>query len=105
MADVRKTLKDSAYVTVGLGVLAVQKAQVSRRELTKQVESQITGTTEQVQKVARQFDERISPLFDRIEAALPEAARGLVKQARTAAQDVQGPLLGRRSNGSRARAA
>ena len=53
----------------------------------------------------RQFDERISPLFDRIEAALPEAARGLVKQARTAAQDVQGQLLGRRSNGSRARAA
>ena len=26
MADVNKTLKDAAYVTVGLGVLAVQKA-------------------------------------------------------------------------------
>jgi soluble cytochrome b562 len=90
-----KTLKDAAYVTVGLGVLAVQKAQVSRRELTKQVESQLSGTTEHLQKVARQFEERVSPLFDQIEEALPDAARDLVKQARTAARDVQDQLLGR----------
>ena len=93
MADVNKTLKDAAYVTVGLGVLAVQKAQVGRRELTKQVESQLNGTTEHLQKVARQFEERVSPLFDQIEGALPDTARDLVKQARTAARDVQ--LLGR----------
>ena len=88
-----RTLKDAAYVTVGLGVLAVQKAQVGRRELTKQVESQLNGTTEHLQKVARQFEERVSPLFDQIEGALPDTARDLVMQARTAARDVQ--LLGR----------
>ena len=48
--DLTKTLKDAAYVTVGLGVLAVQQAQVRRRELTKQVESQLSGTTEHLQK-------------------------------------------------------
>jgi len=96
--DLTKTLKDAAYVTVGLGVLAVQQAQVRRRELTKQVESQLSGTTEHLQKVARQVEERVSPLFDQIEVALPGAARDLVKQARTAARDV--PLLGRSSRGS-----
>jgi hypothetical protein len=97
-----KALKDAAYVTVGLGVLAVQKAQVRRRELTKQVESQLTGTTEHLQKVARQVEERVTPLVDQIEQALPGAARDLVKQARTAARDAQ--FLGRSGRG-RAQAA
>jgi len=88
-----KTLKDAAYVTVGLGVLAVQQAQVRRRELAKQVETQLAGTTEHLQKVARQVEERVSPLVDQLEVTLPSAARDLVKQARTAARDV--PLLGR----------
>ena len=50
MADVTKTVKDAAYVTVGLGVLAFQKAQVARRDLTKQVETQFTQTSEQVKE-------------------------------------------------------
>ena len=35
--DLSKTLKDAAYVAVGFGVLAFQKAQVRRRELEKQL--------------------------------------------------------------------
>ncbi len=35
--DINRTLKDSFYVTVGLGVIAFQKAQVQRQELRKQV--------------------------------------------------------------------
>ena len=35
--DLRKTLTDTAYVTVGLGVLGFQQAQVRRRELQQRL--------------------------------------------------------------------
>ena len=35
-----KSAKDALYVTVGLGVIAVQKAQVQRQELNKRLKSQ-----------------------------------------------------------------
>src|SRR5438105_11290828 len=89
MADVTKTVKDAAYVTVGLGVLAIQKAQVGRRELTKQVETQLAETGEQVQRFTRLVEERLQPVLDQIETALPESAKDLVKQARSAARDAQ----------------
>ena len=44
MPDLTKPLKDAAYVSVGLGVLAFQKAQVQRRELRQQVTKQLNGT-------------------------------------------------------------
>jgi ElaB/YqjD/DUF883 family membrane-anchored ribosome-binding protein len=107
MADVTKTVKDAAYVTVGLGVLAFQKAQVGRRELTKQVETQLkqvetqlSGTGEQVQRFASQLEQRIKPVLDQLEGSVPATAKDLVKQARTAAKDVQGQLRGR-TNGSK----
>jgi hypothetical protein len=38
--DVRKTLEDAAYITVGVGVIAFQQAQVRRREVQASVEKQ-----------------------------------------------------------------
>jgi len=35
--DVRKTLTDSAYVAIGIGVLGFQQAQVRRRELQQRL--------------------------------------------------------------------
>jgi len=35
--DIRKTVTDAGYVTVGLGVLGFQQAQVRRRELQKRL--------------------------------------------------------------------
>jgi hypothetical protein len=35
--DVRKTLSDTAYVTIGLGVLGFQQTQVRRRELQQRL--------------------------------------------------------------------
>jgi hypothetical protein len=37
MFDLRKTLTDTAYVTIGIGVLGVQQAQVRRRELQQRL--------------------------------------------------------------------
>ena len=36
-----KVALDALYVSVGLGVIAFQKAQVARQELTKSVEGQV----------------------------------------------------------------
>jgi prefoldin subunit 5 len=104
MADVTKTVKDAAYVTVGLGVLAFQKAQVARRDLTKQVESQLTVTSEQVQKLSKKVEGRITPVLDQVQQTVPAQAKDLVKQARTAAEQLQGQVRGRtttRTNGAK----
>ena len=37
--DIRKTLTDAGYVTVGLGVLGYQQAQVRRREIQSRLGS------------------------------------------------------------------
>ena len=103
MADVNKTLKDAAYVTVGLGVLAVQKAQVGRRELTSRVEAQLNETSEQVQKLAREVEKRVQPVIGQLEATLPAGAKDLVKQARDAAREAQAQLRSR-TNGAQRRA-
>src|SRR5581483_11784809 len=93
MADVTKTVKDAAYVTVGLGVLAFQKAQVARRDLTKQV-----------QTLSKKVEGRIQPVLGQLEQNVPAQAKDLVKQARTAAETLQGQVLNRtngRTNGAK----
>ena len=49
--DVGKTLQDVAYVGVGLGLLAFQRAQVRRQELQKNLSRLGTLAGEQVQLV------------------------------------------------------
>ena len=83
MPDVTKTAKDALYVTVGLGVLGYQKAQVRRRELARQVETQWGETAQQLQKLARELQGRVEPVLDQLEERLPGSARELVRQART----------------------
>src|SRR5436309_1654147 len=102
MADWIRPLKDGADVPVGLGVLAVQKPQGGRRELTSRVEAQLNETGEQVQKIARLVENRVQPVLGQLEAALPETAKDLVKQARDAAREAQAQLLGR-TNGAQRR--
>lgn len=45
--DINRTVKDGFYVTVGLGVIAFQKAQVRRQELRKQ----LRANAEQVRRI------------------------------------------------------
>src|SRR3954453_14273866 len=103
MADVTKTVKDAAYVTVGLGVLAFQKAQVARRDLTKQVGTQFTQTSEQVKDLSKKVEGRIQPALAQLEQTVPAQAKDLVKQARTAAEQLQGQVRSRtnRTNGAK----
>jgi len=41
LEDATKVLKDALYVSVGLGVIALQKAQVQRQELQKALEARL----------------------------------------------------------------
>ena len=102
MADIGKTLRDAAYVVIGAGVLTYQKAQVRRRELEKQFESQATEAREQIAKLAKGVEERWEPVvkeiesrLDEIEQRLPEQAGKVMKQARTIAKDAQTELASR----------
>ena len=45
--DVRKTLTDTGYIVVGLGVMGVQQAQVRGRDLRAKLDSRTGGALEQ----------------------------------------------------------
>ena len=101
--DVTKVLKDALYIGVGLGVLAVQKVQVQRQELRKQLKGQVGDARTQLSSVTKLVDERVQlveerlsgvesrvdALLDQLEARLPTAAKETVQQARTAAKDAR----------------
>ena len=101
--DLTKLLKDAFYVTIGLGVIALQRAQVRRQELTKQVSGQVDDAKSQLQSLTKLFDDRVKvveerlegvetrfeALLDQLEEHLPEQARDLAKQARTAAKEAR----------------
>lgn len=114
MTDVRSTLKDAAYVGIGFGVLAFQKAQVQRQELRKQVEAalgnakggfdklgddvqdriklveeRLEAITKQVESVADDFEERLSKALDEVQNRLPEQAKELFSKARDAGKDAR----------------
>ena len=120
--DHTKLLKDAVYVSIGLGVIAVQKAQVRRQELSKQVSSQVDDARTQLQTLTKRFDERVKlveerlegvedrfdALLDQLEEHLPEQARELAQQARTAAKEARSQVRGltrRPSNGASSSAA
>jgi hypothetical protein len=116
--DVTKTAQDAAYITVGLGVIAFQKAQVLRNDLSKSVvvdrtklendvktratearttlEAQLGDLRSELTKLVAKVEEAFEPVakeietrLDEVEARLPEQAKTLVSQARTQAKDAQ----------------
>jgi ElaB/YqjD/DUF883 family membrane-anchored ribosome-binding protein len=99
LEDVQKAVRDSFYVTVGLGVIAYQKAQVQRQELRKQFEDTI-GTAQQglgetaktVEERLEAVEHRIDEVLDDVEEKLPAQARQVLTQARTAAEDARQQL-------------
>jgi hypothetical protein len=78
-----QSVKDAFYTAVGFGVLGVQRLQVQRREMRKQL-----------RQVAGEVDQRVDPVLDDIQARLPGAPRVVVEQARVVAKSVRQSLLG-----------
>lgn len=99
--------KDAVYVTVGVGVLAFQKAQVRRRELVKLLDERIGSGKPQLEDLVKSFETRMKELDQRFvefeskldtmveqaESRLPEPAGEALHKAydvaRTARQQVR----------------
>jgi hypothetical protein len=108
-ANFARALQDGIYVAIGFAVLALQRAQVQRVELQKQVEAYLAAVREtaaaedvdvrmeamraQIMSVARAIDGQAVPTrrqvvvgIDRLEEVLPDQARDLVRMLREAAR-------------------
>jgi ligand-binding sensor domain-containing protein len=120
MADLNKTLQDAAYITIGLGVIAFQRAQVQRQEIKKQLEAQLgeakggfsklSGTVEdrvkaleerfegvqkQVEASLSEIEANVDKAVDELATRLPEPARDALNTARNAARDARTQLRAR----------
>ena len=76
-------VRDAAYLTVGLGVTAVEQAQARRRELALNVNDRLEATKIQVDTVV-----------DKIEAILPDKAAAVFGQARGLTDAAREQVLG-----------
>ncbi len=72
--EAEKTIKDGAYVVVGLGVLGFQQAQVRRRELAKRLASERDTVASQLEDTSQRVGVQLGGLGDRL-AANAEARR------------------------------
>ena len=112
--DVRATVKDAAYVGIGFGVLAFQKAQVQRQELKKKlntglgdaqgnlaslgttledrvklVEERLEALAKQGEQLADELEARVEKALDEVQERLPEQAREVFGQVRGVAKDAR----------------
>ncbi|MDP9070366.1 MAG: hypothetical protein M3N68_03590 [Actinomycetota bacterium] len=70
MADGPKSIKDAAYVAIGLGVMGWQRAQVRRRELAKELE-------ERLGPALKDLEERLQPVAEQARRAARQTAEQL----------------------------
>jgi hypothetical protein len=68
--EVADVVKDAAYVSVGLGVIAFQRLQVRRNELGKALRGQATAPTGPLGVVSSLVGERLKVVEERLGAAL-----------------------------------
>lgn len=115
LADTNEKLvaavRDAAYVTVGFGVLALQQAQVRRREMVRGIATRFGTSKAQVEQMLAKFetqfaklDSRVVAMETKIDAAVEKfedrlphqaaavvgQAHGLVKAARQQVRDLVG---------------
>ena len=63
--ELAKVLQDAAYVGIGLGVIAFQKAQVQRQELTKSLQGAVDDARTTVEDNLKLIEERLRSVADR----------------------------------------
>ena len=91
MAELRRTLREAAYVAVGAGVLGFQRAQVRRQELGKQLEGPRQELEAQLDEARRELTSlarELEPVLKGVAEQLGQAAREL--QARVRSRPDQG---------------
>ncbi len=122
--NLTQTMKDTAYVAVGLGVLGFQRAQVARVDLTKNlaedtgklqaqvkaqvedvtgaVEAQLSDVKTQVAKAVTSLEETLEPVakelegrLDEVGDRLPEPVKAVVASARQVAESAAASVRSR----------
>jgi hypothetical protein len=61
--DVRKTVTDTGYVAIGIGVLGIQQAQVRRREIQKRLGETGGCLGARAQDLGAQVKDRLEPVL------------------------------------------
>jgi hypothetical protein len=109
--DIPKTVQDAAYVTVGVGVLAFQQAQVRRREAQADLEAQVKKAHGAITRQAKDAKstlrtaardarakaealggdvrERVEPIVDQLQA-VPAQVKQAVDAGTTRARELVG---------------
>jgi len=108
--DLARVAKDSFYVTVGFGLLAVNRVQAARQDLQKALDSQfgdarvtvderlkaleerLESLSEQLESAYDTIEDRVEKVLDEVEDRMPESARELLHSARSAAKEASGTL-------------
>lgn len=99
--DVTRVAKDAFYVGVGAGVIAFQKAQVKRVELTEAVrdgardaQGRVEQLTSELESLAADLRSRLEGLIGAVEAdeVVADVVRTVRETAREAADQVRGVL-------------
>lgn len=107
-AEVANLARDAAYVMVGLGVLAFQRAQVARVELRAKLGGE-AGADQHVNHLVEALTRRVHDLDELVERAvtavensleplqeqLPPAARDLTRRAQDQAREVRSQIRAR----------
>ena len=89
--DLNQNVKDAAYVAIGFGVIGLQRAQVVRHDVAKQVKARIENLSGRIDKVEGQ----IEPVLDQLTGRLPAPARTALTDARAKAKQARTTLIGR----------
>ena len=94
--DLLARARDAGYTAVGFAVLAFQRLQVQRRELTKELAAELDeriGGKEGVRRIVKEVDKKVDPVLDSLEQRLPDDARRVFRQARVAGRAMERVLL------------
>ena len=73
--DVSNAVKDAAYVSVGLGVIAFQRLQVRRNELEKTLTSQAGAARSALDAVGSLLGDQAKVVEERLGAVLDRSGR------------------------------
>jgi len=68
--DLAEVVKDAAYVSVGLGLLAFQRLQVRRNELSKALSTPVEETKGTLELIGALLGERVKLVEERVTAAV-----------------------------------
>jgi exonuclease VII small subunit len=104
--EVATAARDLGYVVIGASVIGLQKAQVRRQELRKNLadplagaEQRLSGVRSDLASVFQEADARVEEVIERVETVfvpledrLPEPARDLAKQLHTQAREARAQL-------------